>query len=118
MPTAVALMNYITIREAVPQFRGVPFSLYPRGAAKDWRSCDGWGGGGAGGAQHPVLRVNEHSKTGAHARQNLPAVLRIRIRIQWIHVFLGLPDPDPLVRTMDPDPDPAVDPDHSIIMQK
>jgi hypothetical protein len=31
--------------------------------------------------------------------RQLPAVLRIRIRM-----FLGLPDPDPLVRGMDPDP--------------
>ncbi len=40
--------------------------------------------------------------------------IRIRNRIQRIHLFLGLldPDPDPLVRGMDPDPDP------SIIMQK
>ncbi len=39
----------------------------------------------------------------------LTAVLRIRIRIHWIHVFLGLLDPDsdldPLVRGMDPDPE-------------
>ncbi len=32
-------------------------------------------------------------------------VLRIRIRIHWIHMFLGLLDPDPSVRGMDPDPD-------------
>ncbi len=42
-------------------------------------------------------------------RRNV-AVLRIRIRIHWIHVFLGLQDPDPLVRAKDLDP--------SIIMQK
>ncbi len=41
-------------------------------------------------------------------------VLRIRIRIQRIHMFLGLQDQDPLVRGMDPDPAP--DPNPSIIM--
>ncbi len=42
----------------------------------------------------------------------LTAVLRIRIRIHWIHMFLGLldPDPDPLDRGMDPAPDPYLDP--------
>jgi hypothetical protein len=47
-------------------------------------------------------------------------MLRIRIRIHWIHMFFGLLDPDPLVRGMDPDPasvpDPAPEP--SIIKQK
>jgi hypothetical protein len=45
----------------------------------------------------------------------LPSVLRIRIRIHWIHrihMFLDLPDPDPLLRGMDLHPDP------SVIMQK
>ncbi len=43
---------------------------------------------------------------------NYLSVLRIQIRIHWIHMFLGLldPDPDPLVRGMDPDLDP--DPYH------
>jgi hypothetical protein len=48
----------------------------------------------------------------------LQAVLRIRIRIQRIHMFLGFPDRDPLVRGIDPDPALDLDPDPSIIMQK
>jgi hypothetical protein len=40
----------------------------------------------------------------------LTAVMRMRMRIHWIHMFLGLldPDPDPLIRYMDPDPDPYI----------
>ncbi len=49
-------------------------------------------------------------------------VLRIRIRICWVHMILGLPDPhpDPLDRDtyLDPDPVPDLDPDASIIKQK
>ncbi len=47
-------------------------------------------------------------KADLEQKKDFQAVLRIRIRIHWIHVFFGLPDPDLSVRGMDPDLDPSI----------
>jgi magnesium-transporting ATPase (P-type) len=60
-----------------------------------------------------AARLTKHCRVSHTGRKLLlRAVLRIRIRIHWIHMLSGFPDPDPLVSGMDPDPDP------SIIVQK